>query len=68
MPALSLNISSAKCWAEPPPAEAKLIRPGFCLHRATRSFTVLAGWSVLQISKFGVTPTMLMGTKSFSAL
>ena len=34
---------------------------------ATSEATVLAGWSWLQIRMLGVTPTMLMGTKSFSA-
>ena len=36
-------------------------------HRATRSVTVLALWSVLHTSRLGVTPTMEMGTKSFCA-
>ena len=50
----------------PMPADPMLIRPGLALHKATRSFTVLAGWASLPISKLGVTPTRQIGTKSCS--
>ena len=66
--ACTLNISSARCWAEPGPADPKAILPGSALHSATTSFTLLLGALGWAISRFGVTPTSTMGVKSRSTL
>ena len=52
--------------AEPPPADAKLMRPGLALHKATNSDTDLTDCPAVPMSKLGVTPTRQTGTKSFS--
>ncbi|MNK77183.1 hypothetical protein D3C87_967750 [compost metagenome] len=67
-PPCSLNISSARCWAEPAPAEPKLTVPGAALQAATMSFTLRAFWPGLAMSRLGVTPTSTIGTKSRSTL
>ena len=46
-------------------AEADLAGVGL-RHSSTRSFTVLAGWCSLQISRLGVTPTSTIGWKSLA--
>ncbi|KAG1223754.1 hypothetical protein G6F68_020262 [Rhizopus microsporus] len=64
MPARALKISSARCCADPAPAEPNTILPGWARHSLTRSGKVLAGCEAPPIRMVGVLPTSAMGEKS----
>ncbi len=66
MPARSLNISSARCWTDPGPADPKLTLPGAARQRSTIACTVRADCSGRQTSRLGTIPTSMMGEKSRS--
>src|SRR5579862_7144675 len=66
-PKACLSISIASDGVVPFPGEATLYLPGLAFTKSISSFIALGGKSLLTSQEFGEAPTLLTGTKSFSA-
>ena len=66
MPAISLNISPARCEAVPLPAEGKVSSPGWRFASAINSLTVFTGIDGCTTSTSGADDINMIGARSFS--